>query len=44
MKLNMIQIESYALLDEGHKEILQSECYKDYGVRNLSPAILNWNE
>ncbi len=24
--------ESQALLDEGNKEILQSECYEDYGV------------
>ena len=24
--------ESLALLDEGHKEILQSECYQDYGI------------
>ena len=24
--------ESQALLNEGHKEILQSECYEDYGV------------
>ena len=27
-----IDAESLALLDEGHKEILQSECYEDYGV------------
>ena len=27
-----IDAESQALLDEGHKEILQSECYEDYGV------------
>ena len=27
-----IVAESQALLDEGHKEILQSECYEDYGV------------
>ncbi len=27
-----IDAESHALLDEGHKEILQSECYEDYGV------------
>ena len=27
-----IDAESQALLDEGHKEILLSECYKDYGV------------
>ena len=27
-----IDIESQALLEEGHKEILQSECYEDYGV------------
>ena len=27
-----IDIEAHALLDEGHNEILQSECYKDYGV------------
>lgn len=26
-----IDSESQALLDEGHKEILQSECYEDYG-------------
>lgn len=26
-----IDAESQALLDEGHKEILQSECYEDYG-------------
>ena len=26
-----IDAESQALLEEGHKEILQSECYKDYG-------------
>ena len=27
-----IDAESLALLDEGHKEILQSECYQDYGI------------
>lgn len=27
-----IDAESLALLDEGHMEILQSECYEDYGV------------
>ena len=27
-----IDAESQALLDEGNKEILQSECYEDYGV------------
>lgn len=27
-----IDAESQALLEEGHKEILQSECYEDYGV------------
>ena len=27
-----IDAESQALMDEGHKEILQSECYEDYGV------------
>ena len=27
-----IDAESQALLNEGHKEILQSECYEDYGV------------
>ncbi len=27
-----IDAESQALLDEGHKEILQCECYEDYGV------------
>ena len=27
-----IDAESQALLDDGHKEILQSECYEDYGV------------
>ena len=32
-----IDIESKALLDEGHKEILQSECYEDYGV----PSYIN---
>ena len=26
-----IDAESQALLEEGHKEILQSECYEDYG-------------
>ena len=26
-----------ALLNEGHKEILQSECYEDYGV----PSYIN---
>lgn len=26
-----IDAESQALLEDGHKEILQSECYKDYG-------------
>ena len=26
-----IDPESQSLLDEGHKEILQSECYEDYG-------------
>ena len=26
-----IDVESQALLAEGHKEILQSECYEDYG-------------
>lgn len=25
-----IDAESQALLEEGHKEILQSECYQDY--------------
>ena len=27
-----IDSESQRLLEEGHKEILQSECYEDYGV------------
>lgn len=27
-----IDAESHALLDKGHTEILQSECYEDYGV------------
>ena len=27
-----IDAESQVLLDEGHKEVLQSECYEDYGV------------
>ena len=27
-----IDAESQALLDEGHKEIFQSECYEGYGV------------
>ena len=27
-----IDAESLTLLDERHKEILQSECYEDYGV------------
>ena len=27
-----IDAESQALLDDGHKGILQSECYEDYGV------------
>ena len=27
-----IDTESHALLDKGHTEILQSECYEDYGV------------
>lgn len=26
-----LDAESHALLEEGHKEILQSECYEDYG-------------
>lgn len=26
-----IDAESHALLDKGHTEILQSECYEDYG-------------
>lgn len=26
-----LDAESLALLDEGHKEFLQSECYEDYG-------------
>lgn len=26
-----LDAESQALLEEGHKEILQSECYEDYG-------------
>ena len=26
-----IDAESQALLEEGHKEILQGECYEDYG-------------
>ena len=26
-----IDAESQALLEEGHKEIIQSECYEDYG-------------
>ena len=32
-----IDIESQALLEEGHKEIQQSECYEDYGV----PSYIN---
>ena len=32
IKKHDIDAESQALLDEGHKEILQSECYEDYGV------------
>ena len=27
-----IDAESHALLDKGRTEILQSECYEDYGV------------
>ena len=27
-----IDTEVQALLDEGHKEILQSECCEDYGI------------
>lgn len=33
-----IDAESHALLDEGHKVILQSECYEDYGV----PSYIDW--
>ena len=32
-----IDIESQALLEEGHKEIQQSECYEDYGY----PSYIN---
>lgn len=32
IKEHDIDAESQALLDEGHKEILQSECYENYGV------------
>ena len=32
IKKHDIDAESLALLDEGHKEILLSECYEDYGV------------
>jgi hypothetical protein len=32
-----IDAESQALLDGGHKEILQSECYEDYGY----PSYIN---
>jgi hypothetical protein len=31
IKKHDIDAESLALLDEGHKEILQSECNEDYG-------------
>ena len=29
---HIVDAESKTLLDEGHKEILLSECYEDYGV------------
>jgi hypothetical protein len=32
-----IDAESLALLEEGHKEILHSECYEDYGY----PSYIN---
>ena len=32
-----IDIESQALLEEGHKEMQQSECYEDYGY----PSYIN---
>lgn len=32
-----IDAESQASLNEGHKEIQQSECYEDYGV----PSYIN---
>ena len=32
-----IDLESHALLEEGHKEMQQSECYEDYGV----PSCIN---
>ena len=32
IKKHDIDPESQSLLDEGHKEILQSECYEDYGI------------
>lgn len=35
-----IDAESHALLDEGHKEILQSECYEDYGVPSYIERFL----
>lgn len=28
----VIDAESQAFLDEGHKETLQCECYEDYGI------------
>ena len=34
-----IDVESQALLEEGHKEILQSECYEDYGCPSYIDRI-----
>lgn len=36
MKCDLV-VETKALLDEGHEEILESECYHDYG----SPSYIN---
>lgn len=39
-----IDAESKALLTEGHKEILQSECYEDYGVPSyIERFMLHYN-
>ena len=35
-----IDTESHALLDKGHTEILQSECYEDYGVSSYIESFV----
>ena len=39
-----IDTESHALLTDGHKEILQTECYEDYGVPSyIERFMLHYN-